>query len=248
MVVASAMCSISSVAMLNRANVKVTPTSRASVIGTTGKVSRCGLKVWASSQASEVHDSRRQLLVSLACAPLAALAPQMPGAALAAAPVSVLCDAECETFLAAAEMVTLANGLQYKDIVKGTGPQPAQGVQFLVDWVAMVKNPKDGSMFVFDDTRAKGKPMEIRVFDNPEISDLIVGLNEGIKSMKVGGIRRIYVPGPLAFPKGLASAPGRPRVAPLSEVVFDVQVLYIPGMEEEEDEDYVLDVNAMSED
>ena len=35
----------------------------------------------------------------------------------------------------------------------------------------------------------------------------------------------------MAFPKGLASAPGRPRISPFSPVVFDVKLLYIPGLE-----------------
>ncbi|KAL3583239.1 hypothetical protein D5086_014300 [Populus alba] len=39
----------------------------------------------------------------------------------------------------------------------------------------------------------------------------------------------------LAFPKGLTSAPGRPRVAPNSPVVFDVSLEYIPGLEVEEE-------------
>jgi peptidylprolyl isomerase len=41
----------------------------------------------------------------------------------------------------------------------------------------------------------------------------------------------MYIPGELAFPKGLASAPGRPRIPPFSKVVFDVKLIYIPGME-----------------
>lgn len=39
----------------------------------------------------------------------------------------------------------------------------------------------------------------------------------------------------LAFPKGLVSAPGRPRVAPNSPVVFDVSLEYIPGLESDEE-------------
>ncbi len=34
----------------------------------------------------------------------------------------------------------------------------------------------------------------------------------------------------LAFPKGLHVAGGRPRVAPSTPVIFDVQLLYIPGV------------------
>jgi hypothetical protein len=37
----------------------------------------------------------------------------------------------------------------------------------------------------------------------------------------------------LAFPKGLPSAAGRPRVPPSSPVIFDVNLLYIPGLEED---------------
>lgn len=37
----------------------------------------------------------------------------------------------------------------------------------------------------------------------------------------------------LAFPKGLGAAAGRPRVPPSSPVVFDVQLLYIPGISDD---------------
>ena len=58
---------------------------------------------------------------------------------------------------------------------------------------------------------------------------VIAGLDEGLGSMKVGGVRRLYIPGNLAFPKGLASGPGRPRVPPKTPVVFDVELVYVPG-------------------
>lgn len=53
--------------------------------------------------------------------------------------------------------------------------------------------------------------------------------------MKPGGVRRLFIPGPLSFPKGLKAAAGRPTVPPNSPVVFDVQLLYIPGLEDEEE-------------
>ncbi len=37
----------------------------------------------------------------------------------------------------------------------------------------------------------------------------MAGLDEGLLTMKPGGLRRMYIPGELAFPKGLASGPGR---------------------------------------
>lgn len=66
---------------------------------------------------------------------------------------------------------------------------------------------------------------------------MIKGLDEGMLSMKVGGKRRLYIPGALAFPRGLTSAPGRPRVAANSPVVFDVSLEYIPGLEDDDDQE-----------
>jgi peptidylprolyl isomerase len=56
-------------------------------------------------------------------------------------------------------------------------------------------------------------------------------LDEGILGMHSGGLRRLFIPGELAFAKGLASAPGRPRISPGSPVVFDVKLIYVPGMD-----------------
>jgi hypothetical protein len=41
----------------------------------------------------------------------------------------VLCDPSCVSALESKEMVTTPSGLQYKDIVAGTGPQAVTGYQ-----------------------------------------------------------------------------------------------------------------------
>lgn len=135
-----------------------------------------------------------------------------------------LCDADCEKELENAPMVTTESGLQYKDIRVGQGPSPPIGFQVAAECIAMVPNGQ-----IFDSSLEKGTPYIFRV----GAGQVIKGLDEGILSMKVGGLRRLYIPGPLAFPKGLTSAPGRPRVAPSSPVVFDVNLLYIPGLDDE---------------
>ena len=86
---------------------------------------------------------------------------------------------------------------------------------------------------IFDNSLAKGKPYDIRVTSGTEDgpAQVIKGLNEGILTMKSGGVRRLYIPGELSFPKGLASGPGRPRVPPASPCIFDVRLEYIPGLE-----------------
>ncbi|CAD6245794.1 unnamed protein product [Miscanthus lutarioriparius] len=135
-----------------------------------------------------------------------------------------LCDATCESELENVPMVTTESGLQYKDIKVGEGPSPPIGFQVAANYVAMVPTGQ-----IFDSSLEKGQPYIFRVGSG----QVIKGLDEGILSMKVGGLRRLYIPGPLAFPKGLTSAPGRPRVPPSSPVVFDVNLLYIPGLDDE---------------
>ncbi|XP_027176153.1 peptidyl-prolyl cis-trans isomerase FKBP16-3, chloroplastic isoform X2 [Coffea eugenioides] len=94
------------------------------------------------------------------------------------------------------------------------------------NYVAMVPSGQ-----IFDSSLEKGQPYIFRVGSG----QVIKGLDEGILSMRVGGKRRLYIPGSLAFPKGLNSAPGRPRVAAYSPVIFDVSLEYIPGLELEEE-------------
>lgn len=106
-------------------------------------------------------------------------------------------------------------------------PSPVSTVsQVVVDYVAMTTDLR-----VFESTLEKGKPSDIRVTSGGEDgpASVIKGMNEGLQTMQPGGVRRLYIPGELAFVKGLGSAPGRPRVPPLSPVVFDVKLVYIPG-------------------
>ncbi|XP_031371461.1 peptidyl-prolyl cis-trans isomerase FKBP16-3, chloroplastic-like [Punica granatum] len=123
-------------------------------------------------------------------------------------------------------MVTTESGLQYKDIKVGKGPSPPIGFQVAANYVAMIPNGQ-----IFDSSLEKGQPYIFRVGSG----QVVKGLDEGILTMKTGGKRRLYIPGSLAFPKGLTSAPGRPRVAPNSPVVFDVSLEYIPGLELDEE-------------
>ncbi|KAJ9541761.1 hypothetical protein OSB04_028267 [Centaurea solstitialis] len=124
-------------------------------------------------------------------------------------------------------MVTTESGLQYKDIKVGSGPTPPVGYQVAANYVAMVPSGQ-----VFDSSLEKRQVYIFRVGSG----QVVKGLDEGILSMKVGGKRRLYVPGSLAFPKGLTSAPGRPRVAANSPVIFDVSLEYIPGLDDEQEE------------
>ena len=139
----------------------------------------------------------------------------------------LICDAECEATINDKELFTTSTGLQYRDIVVGDGVQPEVGFQVVVDYIA-----KNEQGQIFDNSLEKGKPNDVRITGLGQgETNVIPGLDEGILTMRSGGVRRLYIPGDLAFPKGLASAPGRPRISPFSPVVFDVKLLYIPGLE-----------------
>eukprot|EP00243_Klebsormidium_subtile_P003203 TRINITY_DN16413_c0_g1_i1.p1 TRINITY_DN16413_c0_g1~~TRINITY_DN16413_c0_g1_i1.p1 ORF type:complete len:250 (-),score=52.94 TRINITY_DN16413_c0_g1_i1:240-989(-) len=136
---------------------------------------------------------------------------------------------------------TTSSGLQYRDLVEGEGPSPPVGFQVTVHYVAQLPDGR-----IFNSSLEKGSPYIIRV----GAGQVLKGLDEGLLTMKTGGKRRLYIPGDLAFPKGLGAAAGRPRVPPSSPVVFDVQLLYIPGISDDlalEDEAPVQKEEASAE-
>lgn len=156
----------------------------------------------------------------------ASLAVGTPGArAAGTTDISPLCDATCQSALDSAERTRLPSGLEYQDITLGKGPSPPVGFQVVCHYVAMTPTGR-----IFQSSLEKGTPFDLRV----GAGQVIPGLDEGLLTMKVGGVRRLYIPGSLAFPKGLKAAAGRPSVPPNSPVMFDVQLLYIPGLDDEE--------------
>lgn len=174
----------------------------------------------------------RTLSLSAVTALVSPLSPTLPQASYAdfVEPVEapkLLCDAACEEALGSVERVRLPSGLEFQDIRVGSGPAPPVGYQVVLHYILMTKDGR-----VISNSLENGTPYDIRV----GTGQVVGGLDEGLKTMRVGGVRRIYVPeGELSFPKGLPSAPGRPRVAPGAAVIFDVQLLYVPGLELEDE-------------
>lgn len=105
------------------------------------------------------------------------------------------------------EIVT-ASGLKYVDIVQGNGASPQLGQTILVNFTGTLEN---GTKF------ADGRSSEFR------LGEVIPGWNEGIKSMKVGGKRKLIVPSPLGY-----GSQGRPpSIPPNSTLIFEVELLSI---------------------
>jgi len=111
-----------------------------------------------------------------------------------------------------AEPVTTASGLQYIDIVIGTGASPTPEQTVRVDYTGWLQ---DGGT-KFDSSIDRGQPVEF------VLEDLIAGWVEGIQTMQVGGTRRLIVPPHLAY-----GAEGRTGIPPNATLIFDIDLLEV---------------------
>lgn len=110
------------------------------------------------------------------------------------------------------EYITTDSGLQYQDLVVGTGAQPKKGDTVIVHYTGTLTNGK-----VFDSSRKRGEPLQFKI----GVGQVIKGWDEGVMSMNIGGRRKLVIPPNLAY--GSRSVGG---VIPAnSTLVFDVELL-----------------------
>jgi len=144
---------------------------------------------------------------------------------------TLLCDAECEEILMKSPLVETKTGLSYRDIRIGTGPKPPKGFQVTTNAVMMVADEK-GELQPFVNSLARGFPIEFRIGTGSTIK----GIDEGVSAMRLGGIRRLYIPAELSFPNGVRSDSRAPQVPPRTPIVVDVQLAYISGLDMEDED------------
>ncbi|GIM03285.1 hypothetical protein Vretimale_8049 [Volvox reticuliferus] len=89
--------------------------------------------------------------------------------------------------------VVAPSGLIYKDFEVGTGAQPTDGQEVVFNYTGYNES---GS--VIDTSFRQGRPAQTRL----GVGGMIPGFEEGIKTMKPGGKRRIVVPPALGPPVG----------------------------------------------
>jgi peptidylprolyl isomerase len=109
------------------------------------------------------------------------------------------------------------DGLKYYDIKVGTGVSPKAGQTVSVLYTGTLLNGQ-----VFDSTSLHGgQPIDFAI----GVGQVIPGWDEGVignkanAGMKVGGIRRLVIPGKLAY--GENPPPGSP-IAPDATLIFDI--------------------------
>lgn len=117
-------------------------------------------------------------------------------------------DATEETF------VTTESGLQYEDIVEGTGAMPQRGQRVTVHYTGTLE---DG--IKFDSSRDRRRPFSFTL----GVGQVIKGWDEGVASMRVGGQRKLIIPPELGY--GTRGAGG--VIPPNATLVFDVELLRI---------------------
>ncbi|GAB1371405.1 FKBP-type peptidyl-prolyl cis-trans isomerase [Candidatus Kapaibacterium sp.] len=110
-------------------------------------------------------------------------------------------------------LVTTASGLQYEDMLVGTGDTPQKGQTCVVHYHGTLL---DGT--VFDSSKERGKPFEFSIGEGR----VIKGWDEGVMTMKVGGKRKLIIPADLGY--GSRSMGKIPSNATL---VFEVELLEI---------------------
>ena len=110
------------------------------------------------------------------------------------------------------ETITTPSGLQYRDEVVGDGPSPRKGQTVSVHYTGTFEDGKK-----FDSSRDRNQPFQFPI----GMGSVIKGWDEGVMTMKVGGRRKLVIPGDLAYgPRGYPGA-----IPPNATLLFDVDLL-----------------------
>jgi FKBP-type peptidyl-prolyl cis-trans isomerase FkpA len=109
------------------------------------------------------------------------------------------------------------SGLQFQDLVVGTGAQASAGQQVTVHYTGWLQNPDGSAGKKFDSSVDRGQPFVFPL----GAGHVIRGWDEGVAGMKVGGKRRLIIPAALGYgPRGAGEA-----IPPNATLIFDVELL-----------------------
>ena len=108
----------------------------------------------------------------------------------------------------------LASGLQYEDLVVGSGKMAEPGMTVSVHYTGWLT---DEAKTKFDSSLDRGQPFQFQLGGG----QVIQGWDEGVKGMRIGGKRKLTIPPDLGY--GARGAGG--VIPPNATLVFDVELL-----------------------
>ena len=108
----------------------------------------------------------------------------------------------------------LASGLQYEDMVVGSGKMAEPGMNVSVHYTGWLT---DAAKTKFDSSLDSGRPYQFQLGNG----QVIPGWDEGVKGMRIGGKRKLTIPPDLAYGKrGMGGV-----IPPEATLVFEVELL-----------------------
>lgn len=110
--------------------------------------------------------------------------------------------------------MTTVSGLQYVDVIEGTGATPKSGQTVVVHYTGWLTDKTK-----FDSSVDRNEPFSFVLGQG----QVIKGWDEGLSTMKVGGKRTLTIPPTLGY--GARGAGG--VIPPNATLIFDVALLEI---------------------
>jgi FKBP-type peptidyl-prolyl cis-trans isomerase len=107
-------------------------------------------------------------------------------------------------------------GLRMHDVKVGEGAEARPGARVTVHYVGrLAKGGKE-----FDNSRKNKRAFELTL----GMGEVIAGWDEGLVGMKVGGVRKLFIPWALAYGEA-----GDREIPPKADLVFEVELLDVTG-------------------
>ena len=136
-----------------------------------------------------------------------------PAAVEAPADEPVVADFAEELGIDLAEMTQKPSGLYYVDVEEGRGLAAQPGHVVVIEFIGWLPNGAK-----FDSSEDRGQPEEFPI----GARRVIVGKEEAVTGMRIGGVRRVVMPPELGY-----GSRGRGEIPPNATLVYEIRLTEI---------------------